>query len=347
MRLAKFPEPSYLCAVFSPHVRFEGFTTTDWLRVLSLFRPRPASRESRDPDRPRGGIIAVHDRGRLVKILHTHTGRLSPRNIDWPQTAEELARHHRVAFTIVLERRALDRIMEGFAARTRPNDDLTVQSLTIVALVQAELTQGTIAAWPLRLRGLPIPKPGMVRASFDAVCPVGKSMVVGLFEQGEIWTSIALKRSDDGITHILGPEEMRDEIGLLSGDWRRDHRHLARAIESRVGPLAFGCFTEHATFRSLEVDPNPGAWARASFVRDIILSPMPAPLAIPLGIDAGLAAFVAVRNIVERLDSGGVVSGKIERLWERAAERPELARMEELLGFHPLELLRRLLTRDQ
>lgn len=333
--------------MFSPHVRFEGFTTTDWLRILSLFRPRPTTRESRDPNRPRGGIIIVHDRGRLVKGLHTHAGRLSPRNIEWPRAPEELARTHGVAFAIVLERRGLDRIMEGFAARTRPNDDLTAQSLTLISLARDELTQGNIAAWPLRLRGVPIPKPGMVRTSFDAVCPVGKSMVLGLFEHGELWTSIALRRSDDGVSHIIGPEEVRDEIGLLSGDWRRDHRHLARTIEERIGPLAFGCFAEYATFRKLEVDPNPGAWARASFVRDIILSPMPAPLAIPLGIDAGLAAFVAVRNIVERLDSGGVVSSKIERLWERAAERPELARVEELLGFHPLELLRRLLTRDQ
>jgi len=333
--------------VFSPHVRFEGFTTTDWLRVLSLFRPRPASHESRDPNRPRGGIIAVHDRGRLVKVLHTQAGRLSPRYVEWPQSAEDLARKHGVAYSIVLERHVLDRIMEGFAARTRPNDDLTAQSLTIISLAQAELAQGNIAAWPLRLRGVPIPTTGMVRASFDAVCPVGKSMVLGLFERGELWTSFALRRAEDGITHIIGPEEVRDDIGLLSGDWRRDHRHLARTVEERVGPLAFGCFAEHATFRALEVDPSAGAWARASFVRDIILSPLPAPMAIPLGIDAGLAAFIAVRNIVERLDSGGVVSGKIERLWERASERPELARIEELLGFHPLDLLRRLLTRDQ
>lgn len=333
--------------MFSPHVRFEGFTTTDWLRVLSLFRPRPASRESRDPNRPRGGVIAVHDRGRLLKLLHTSAGRLSPRNVEWPQSAEELARKHSVAFAIVLERQATVRIMEGFGAKTRPNDDLMAQTLTLISLARAEFAQGNIVAWPLRLRGVPVPTSGMVRASLDAVCPVGKSMVLGLFERGELWTSIALRRSGDGISHIIGPEEIRDDIGLLSGDWRRDHRHLARTVEERIGPLAFGCFAEHATFRALEVDPSPGAWARASFVRDIILSPLPAPMAIPLGIDAGLAAFIAVRNIVERLDSGGVVSGKIERLWERAAERPELARIEEMLGFHPLELLRRLLTREQ
>jgi hypothetical protein len=315
--------------VFSPHVRFEGFATADWLRVLSLFRPRPASRESRDPNRARGGIIAVHDRGRLVKLLHTSAGRLSSRNVEWPQSAEELARKHAVAFSIVLERHALDRIMEGFGARTRPNDDLTAQSLTLISLARAEFAQGSITAWPLRLRGVPVPAAGVVRTSLDAVCPVGKSMVLGLFERGELWTSIALRRSGDGISHIIGPEEVRDDIGLLSGDWRRDHRHLARTIEERVGPLAFGCFAEHATFRALEVDPSPGAWARASFVRDIILSPLPAPMAIPLGIDAGLAAFIAVRNIVERIDSGGVVSNKIERLWERASERPELARIDQ------------------
>ena len=43
--------------VFSPKVRFEGFTATDWVRFLSLFQPRRVSDAERDPSRPRGGVI--------------------------------------------------------------------------------------------------------------------------------------------------------------------------------------------------------------------------------------------------------------------------------------------------
>jgi hypothetical protein len=333
--------------VLSPHVRFEGFTATDWIRVLSLFRPRRTSGELRDPNRPLGGIIAIHANGRLRKLLHTEVGRLSVADVEWPLSAAELAHRHEASFCIVLESGTLERIMERFAARTQKGDDLATQTLTLFSLAQAELSQGHLDAWPLRLRGVPIPSPGMVRTSLDAVCPVGKSMALGLFEGGELWASVALRRAADGISVILGPDEVRGDMGLLSGDWRRDHRHLSRAIEDRVGPLAFGCYAEISTFRALEVDPSPGAWARAAFVRDIILAPLPVPLAIPLGIDAGRAAFLAMRKVMERIDSDGVVSGSIERLIDRASKSALPADLEQMLGFHPLELLRRLLVRDQ
>ena len=42
-----------------------------------------------------------------------------------------------------------------------------------------------------------------------------------------------------------------------------------------------------------------------------------------------------------------MVDGSGERFWERASARPEFEQIEQLLGFHPLERLRRLLSRDQ
>jgi hypothetical protein len=62
--------------VLSADVRFEGFTATDWVRVLSLFRPRRASGAERDPSRPRGGVVAVHAGGKIKKLVHTDAGRL-------------------------------------------------------------------------------------------------------------------------------------------------------------------------------------------------------------------------------------------------------------------------------
>src|SRR5262249_49726324 len=105
--------------------------------------------------------------------------------------------------------------------------------------------------------------------------------------------------------------------------WRRDYRHLARAIEHRAGPLSFGCYAEVATIRALEVDPSPGAWARAAALRDIILSPLPAPLAIPLGLDAGRAAFQALRAVAGRLPGDGRPQGSLHRRPRREG-RPRL-----------------------
>jgi hypothetical protein len=332
--------------VFAPDVRLEGFTTTDWTRLLALFRPRPASGEQRDPDRPRGGIIAVHASGTLRKLLHTEVGRLrlDDARRDWPLPAHELASRHHASWAAVVEVGTLHAVMDRFGARARPGDDITVQMLTLVELARTEIMAGRIDFWPPRLDGLPIPSPAMVRATLDSVCPPDKTMVLGLFDAGELWTSVAMRRKRNGFDLILGPDEVRPDMGLLAGDWRRDYRHLCRVIEDRAGPLSLGCFAEASTFRALEVDPTPGAWTRAAVVRDVILSPLPPALAIPFAIDAGRAAVSAIRSVVDRVDPASVLGSPMRALFDLAGDESELA---SLLGFQPLVLLRKLLSRDQ
>lgn len=332
-------------------VRFEGFTTADWKRVLGLFRPlRPAGAE-RDPARPRGGVVAVHDGTRLRKLLHTDVGRLRLEDAqrDWPLSAEELARRHHASWCAKIALGALETVMDEFAARARRGDDLTTQLLTIMQAATERLDDGTLDMWPRRLRGVPIPSPGVVRGTLDSVCPVGRTLLVGVFEAGDLATSIALRRAASGFDLVLGPDEIRADMGLLAGDWRRDYRHLARAVEQRASPLALGCYAEATTLRSLEVDANPGAWARAVAIRDVILSPVPAPLAIPLGIDAGRAALSALRSVAERFDPIGVVGPSLERLRGAALRVADELRSPDRPAdaFDPLEVLRRLLTRER
>jgi len=332
--------------VLSADVRFEGFTTTDWTRVLSLFVPRRASGEPRSPERPRGGVVAAHRGGRLIKLVHTEVGRLrlDDAMADWPLPAEELARRHHASWALALEAGTLEQIMESFGARSRRGDDITAQAIHLALCVREETLAGHIDLWPARLRGVPIPSPGMVKSSLDSVCAVGKTLIVGLFEDGELWTSIALHRGPRGFDLVLGPDEVRGDMGLLAGDWRRDYRHLSRAVEHRAGPPALGCFAEVSTLRKLEVDPNPGAWARAVAVRDVILSPVPAALAIPLGVDAGWAALSALKSIAERVDPIGIVAPSIQALRDLTTGERDV---KSVFGFHPLELLRRVLSREQ
>lgn len=332
--------------MLSADVRFEGFTSTDWTRVLSLFRPHRPTGEPRDPDRPRGGVVAVHSGGKLIKLVHTQVGRLrlDDARRDWPLPAEALAQRHHASWALTLEAGTLEAIMERFGARARRGDDLTQQLITFSQVARDEVQAGRIALWPGRLRGVPIPSPGMVRGSLDTVCPPGRSLVVGVFEAGELWTSVALHRGPGGVELVLGPDEVRSDMGLLAGDWRRDYRHLARAVEHRAGPLALGCFAEVATLRKLEVDTAPGAWARAAAVRDVILSPLPPGLAVPLGLDAGRAALSALLTVAERVDPYGIVAPSLQMLRDlRTGDRD----VKSVLGFHPLEVLRKLLIRER
>jgi hypothetical protein len=331
--------------VLSADVRFEGFTATDWTRVLSLFRPRRAVSEQRDPSRPRGAVIAVHAAGKLRKLVHTEVGRLrlDDAQRSFPCSAEALARSHHASWAAILEAGTLETIMDRFAERTRRGDDIAAQTITLTQVARDELVAGHIQLWPHRLRGVPIPSAGMVRGSLDSICPVNRTLVVGLFEEGELWTSIALRRGPGGFNAVLGPDEVRSDMGLLAGDWRRDYRHLSHAIEERCGVLALGCYAEVSTIRKLEVDPNPGAWARAVAVRDVILSPLPAPLAIPLGVDAGRAAFNALRAVAERVDPVGVVAPAMAAIRDLTTGDRDV---KSVLGFHPLDLLRKLLSRE-
>ena len=331
--------------MLAPEVRFEGFNATDWTRVLSLFQPRRASGAERDPERPRGLVVAVHSGGKLWKLLHTKVGRLrlDDAQRDWPLSPEELARRNHASWAISIEAGSLESIAERFGARARRGDDLVIHLVTLAELVQGEALAGRLDIWPRRLHGVPIPAPSVVRGTLDSVCPVGRSMVIGLFEHGELWTSIALRRGREGVNFVLGPEEIRADMGLLSGDWRRDYRHLAHAIEHKLGPLAFGCYAEVETLRKLEVDASPGAWARAAALRDLILSPLPAPLAIPLGVDATMFAVHALRAIAERVDPLGIVSPSMDLVRDLAKDYAGV----NVLGFHPLELLRKLLERER
>ncbi|MEJ7733475.1 MAG: hypothetical protein WKG00_30305 [Polyangiaceae bacterium] len=335
--------------MFAGDVRFEGFTATDWSRVLALFRPRRTANAPRDPERARGGVVAVHDGKRLRKLVHTEVGRLRLEDAqrDWPLGVEELARRHHASWAVTLELGALERIMDRFASRARAGGP-TTQLITVASLAREEMVGGAIDVWPGRMRGMPIPSPGVVRGTFDSICPAGKTMLVGLFEQGELWTSVAMRRTDRGVDLVLGPDEIRADMGLLAGDWRRDCRHLARAVEERCGPLALGCYAEATRFQELEVDPTPGAWARAVAVRDVILAPLSPPLAILLGIDAGRAAFGALRAVAERIDPVGVVGPALAALREFAGRATgEDGEGGQRPPFSPLELLRKLLSRER
>ncbi len=332
--------------MLAPDVRFQGFTGRDWQRVVELFTPERKARTSREPERGAGGVFAVHARGKLRKLVHSRAGRLRLDDAarDWPLSAAELARRHDASWAIKLESGALEHVFEQLGARLEERHDLLAQSLTLIALVRDELTRGTIEVWPDRLRDVPLPTVAMVERTLDTVCPVGNTMLLGLFEGDELWTSLALRRGARGFDLVLGPEAVRGELGLLSGDFRRDHRHLARAVAHLAGPLSLGCYAEWHTFRALEVDPAPGAWALAVAVRDLVLHPVPPAMAVPLGLDAGRAAFQALRSVVTRIDTMGVLDPAFALVRDVALGTRGADTMR---GFDPLEILRKLLTRER
>ncbi len=330
--------------MLAPDVRFGGFTYQDWQRVVELFQPRRLGGQPRDPARPKGLVVALHQHGTLRKLLHSEVGRLRLDDLvdDWPVSTRELAHRHNASFAISLEVGALDAVMEGLGERCQRHDDMTTQWLSFLGLMQSQLHLGRIQLWPHRLEGIPMPTTSMIDRTLDSVVPPGNTMLFGLFDGDELWTCLAAKRGLQGFERIVGPDELRPALGLLSGDHRRDHRHLVHVVRDYLGPVSFGCFSRPQTFRQLQVDPRPGAWARAVAIRDVVLYPVPAAMALPLGVDAGRAAFGALRRM--GFDAAGALTPALNVFREMALGN---RKVEEILGFNPLEILRALLARER
>ena len=339
-------------------MRFEGWTTDDWVRFLHLWQPRATP--EREPTRPRGGVVVVHEDGEILKLLHTRQGRLDPAS-GAPPAAEAgeralalqaghasalgpLARAHHASWALGMRLGALDEVMERLGARVRRGDDLTAQSLLVVTIVRDMIAEGAIALWPQRLRGVPIPTPQVARRTLDALCGDGKAIALGLFDADGLWTAFVARRRGPAFDVIAGPDELRPALGLLSGDWRRDYRHLARAVEERYGPLGFGCFAELATFRALQTDGRPGAWTRAVAVRDLVIAPMPAAVGVAIGFDGARYAMQALKVLTGRIAPLAAIGPMIDAARARVAERTGKD-VGALLGFDPLAALRALLQR--
>jgi hypothetical protein len=347
-------------AVITPDVRFEGFTSDDWLLLGEIFRPRvtPASAGpgeaagNVDGSRPSrsGGVVAVSTGQRLRKLVSTTRGRLDLYSGPWPEALEDLARRHGAAWVLHLHTGALEELMERFGQRLRPEHDYLAQVLLLLRILRELDLEGALCTWPRRIAAWPIPSEALVTRAFDAFCPDGRAVLLGVFADGHLATSLAARRRGAGFDWILGPDELRTEMGLVSGDWTRDYRHLARAAELRVGPLALGCFGELGTLQQLvRHTAGPGSWATAVAARDIIISPVAPAVAVPLGIDLGRAAVAAARGLVNRLAASSwlAADGTLLPALERFSQRYGIDRdIESLLGFNPLGVLRQLLSRD-
>ena len=106
-----------------------------------------------------------------------------------------------------------------------------------------------------------LPTERALENALDLLCGDGKALVLGAFDEGALYTAVALRRRGTAFDVVMGPDRLRRDMGLLSGDFARDYRYLSAAVEARLGPIAAGCYAELATFQRLATDPAPGAWA--------------------------------------------------------------------------------------
>ena len=354
--------------MLTPDVRLEGFTTEDWTRLATVVRAPTFPAEHDDPTRvggeapdvaapgherdkkPQGGLLVVTTGDRLRKLVSTVSGRLDIGAVPWPEELSALVARHNARWAVQIESGALEELMERFADRLRREHDGLEQSLIFVGVLRELEQEGRVRVHPWRMASWPVPNHRVLMRVLDAICPDGKSIGVGAFEKGELFTALVLRRRGQAFDLVLGPDQLRNEMGLLSGDWQRDYRFLVRAAEVRAAPLALGCFGEVETLRRLLHRPAPGAWAAAVAARDVVVSPAPATVALPLGLDVGRFAFVAVRDLASRAGAAGWFGEEspLFPLFQSVRDFSGVDRdISSLLGFDPMQLLSRLFGKNE
>jgi hypothetical protein len=195
-----------------------------------------------------------------------------------------------------------------------------------------ELGDGNwIRVWPNPLPDLLLSGAPAARPATELLLPDGHSAMIGIFDQGELWTGAVLRRSSGELDLLAGPGAISQWAGPLGGEWRRDHRVLVRAVERELGPMHVGLFMELPTARRLLREREAGDWAMAYATRELVMHPLPGFLAAGLGLDAlsGVARYAAqALGQVEPEEIVAITQG----FWRGLTDGRGL---EGLLGFSP------------
>jgi hypothetical protein len=323
-------------------VRVEEFDAPDWLALTELLSA------TRKTEHASGGLVVVLSGGKVAAAFSTRKGRIDPghRSFAWPLALA--AEAHGARWAVRLERLLLSHIADDFARQIARGDDAFTQLEKLVDVVRPLLNERLLEIYPGDLTE-PLAKERRARRLVDAMCPPGKTILFGAFENGEVATSIALYRGDKGFDRIVGPATARTEMGLVSGDWTRDAKGLARAVELGVGPLALGCFAEKRTWCTLLASTHAGDFAAAVAAREVLFYPLAPALAIPLGVDVGRVAVAAARDWVARVGMPAIL-GEASRLrpaLDRVRELSKRGEFERRLGFDPFAVVSDLLRNNR
>jgi hypothetical protein len=194
-------------------------------------------------------------------------------------------------------------VVERWGARVGPADDLSLQLRKLLEILGELSAEGLFELWPNHLDRFLLPPFPMLENTLEAILPAEHVALLAVFHEGALWTSLAIERAGWGIRRIVGPDELRRELAFLSGDFRRDYRYALAAAQRKLGPVAFGVFTDLSTFRDLQNENSWMAWLRAVAVRDVILTLPKGPLATPLATDAAIGLAAAFNSLGRRSES--------------------------------------------
>jgi hypothetical protein len=142
---------------------------------------------------------------------------------------------------------------------------------------------------------------------------------------------------------MVGPDFLIEWAGPLAGDFRRDHRALTRAVSTAMAPVHLGLFAQREAFQALLRSAEPGAWAQAVALREIIVSPAAPYVHVALGADALRAAGKRTAAAFGGVDLTSYFAPIAALARQRIGRVSSLTN---ILGFNPLSTLASRLRRS-
>ena len=289
--------------MISEDFAFFGFDDTSWDRLVSLFLG------GNGEERPRGVLVLVIDSERMpVACFHTATGSVDPATLPDVPTLEALCDATEAGACIVMRERAMADLADYLAEPIDPGQDFATRVMRF-AHVLRELGNGNwLRIWPNPLPDLLLAAAPAAKPAMDFLLPDGHSVVLGVFEDGQLWTGAVLRRNGGNFDVLAGPAAMSEWAGPLGGAWHRDHRVLTRAIERELGPLHIGFFMERTTAQTLLTGRQAGEWAIAFATRELLVHPLPGYAAAGLGIDVLSGAAQVALAALDEMDSEEIIT---------------------------------------
>jgi hypothetical protein len=316
--------------VISEDFAFFGFDETSWDRLVSLFLGE------RDEEGSRGVLVIVVDGQRMpVASFHTATGSLDPATLPSVANLAALCDATDAGACIVMRERAMAGIEAYLAEPLDPDQDFATRVMRF-AHVLRELGNGNwLRIWPNPLPDLLFAAAPAAKPAIDLLLPDGHNVVLGVFEDGALWTGAVIRRNGGTLDVFAGPGAMSHWAGPLGGAWHRDHRVLTRAIERELGPIHIGLFMERSTSRTLFTGRQAGQWAIAFAARELIVHPLPAYAAAGLGIDVLSGAAQYAVQALDEMDAQEIAT-IAQGFWRGLTDGKGL---EGLLGFSPTQAI--------
>lgn len=314
--------------MISGALRFEGFDARSWTNLVSLLRS--------ESTQPRSTLIILVDASDIPLYAFTTEGvKVSFPSVALTHDLEKISLQYNAHQIIVLRLGALEMWNERIAKSVKLSSDFMGQLLVLAKTFRELRQEGQIRVWPATFAQIPLPTAPMVDRAFDIFLPNDRSALLAVWQDRSLWTALAIRRKGGQIDAVLGPDILHRWSGVLSGDFRRDSRVVSQAVSQSLAPLRVGLFCEAHTLKKLISDPEPGAWAKAVALRNIVIHPMPKTIAAAIAADAARA--VAKRSA----DWTGwdPLAPLINIAYDVRNQISSLASISNTLGFNPLKLL--------